>query len=101
MSYKSNCIKEAFIIDVSASICNIIYLHISPAINCIQIICQSYKLTIMLLVTAISILKGPNTLTVQLEYINLFNLNHIGHLKQILERNCLSLASHYLIFRPN
>ena len=30
----------------------------------------------MLLVTAISILTGPNTLTVLLEYMNLFNLNH-------------------------
>ena len=35
----------------------------------------------MVLVTAISILIGPNTLTVLLEYINLFNLNHNGNYK--------------------
>ena len=55
----------------------------------------------MLLVTAISILTGPNTLTDLLEYINLFNLNHNGNVKQILGRSCLSLASHYHIFKPN
>ena len=32
----------------------------------------------MLLVTAINILTEPNTLTVLLDYINLFNLNHNG-----------------------
>ena len=32
----------------------------------------------MLLVTAISVLTEPNTLTVLLEYINLFNLIHNG-----------------------
>ena len=40
----------------------------------IIILSQSYKLTInpMLLVTVIRILTGPDTLTVLLEYINLF-----------------------------
>ena len=32
---------------------NVIYLHTSPAINCMQTLCQSYKLTISLaIVTA-------------------------------------------------
>ena len=40
----------------------------------------------MLLVTAINILTGPNMLTVLLEYINLFNLNHNGkiHIREEL-----------------
>ena len=32
-----------------------------------------------------------------IQYINLFDLNHNGNIKQILGRSCLSLASHYLI----
>ena len=38
----------------------------------------------MLIVTAISILTIPNTLTVLLEYISLFNLNHNGNIKKNL-----------------
>ena len=53
----------------------------------------------MLLVTAISILTEPNTLTVLLEYIN---LNHNGNIKQIIIwKELLSLTSYYLIFKPN
>ena len=36
---------------------------------------------------------GPNTLTVLSEYINLFNLNHNGNIKQKLGKSCLSLVS--------
>ena len=50
----------------------------------------------MLLATAVSMLKGPNTLIALLEYIDLFNLNHNRDIKQILWRSCLSLASYYL-----
>ena len=35
----------------------------------------------LLLVTAISILTEPNTLTVLLEYIKHFDLNHNGNIK--------------------
>ena len=34
----------------------------------------------MLLITAINILTGPNTLTVLLEYITSFNLTHNGNI---------------------
>ena len=37
----------------------------------------------MVLVTAISIVTGPNKLTVLLEYIVLFNLNRHGNIKEI------------------
>ena len=52
----------------------------------------------MLLVTVVSILTGSNMFTVLLEYINVFN--HNGNIKQVLGRGCLSLASHYHIFKP-
>ena len=45
----------------------------------------------MLLVTAINILTGPNMLTVLLEYINLFNFNHNGNIKQIRIREELPI----------
>ena len=45
----------------------------------------------MLLVTAINILTGPHTLTVLLEYINFFNLNHNGNTRQILGRRLVIL----------
>ena len=48
-----------------------------------HLIYKSHNLT-MLLVTTTIILTGPNKLTVLLEYINLFNLNHNGNLKQII-----------------
>ena len=54
----------------------------------------------MLLVTVVSIVTGPNMFTVLLEYINVFNLNHNGNIKQVLERGYLSLAAHYHIFKP-
>ena len=39
----------------------------------------------LLIVTAISILTGPNnTLTVLLEYIKHFDLNHTGNIKKII-----------------
>ena len=41
----------------------------------------------MSIVTAISILTGPNTFTVLLEYIN---LNYNGDIEQILGKSCAS-----------
>ena len=57
----------------------------------------------MLLVTAISILTGPNTLIVLLEYINLSQSQSQWHCKANIreELPILALASCYLIFKPN
>ena len=67
-------------------------------------ITQSYKLNYInpiLLVTVVNIITGPiHWQAVLLEYIDLFNLNHNGNIKQIFGRSSLSLASHYLIFKP-
>ena len=54
----------------------------------------------MLLVTVVSILTGPNTLTVLLEYTNLFNLNHNGkaNIRAMLIILDLTLPH---IFKPN
>ena len=54
----------------------------------------NHNLTIcsMLLVTVRSILTGPNKLTVLLQYINAFQPNCNGNVKQILGRSCLSMA---------
>ena len=46
----------------------------------------------LLLVSAISILTEPNTLTVLLEYSKHFDLNPNGNIKQMLGRKSLSIA---------
>ena len=50
----------------------------------------------MHLVTAISILTGPNTLTVLLECINLFNLNQNSNINTWKELPILGLTLLYI-----
>ena len=55
----------------------------------------------MLIITSKKILTTTNTLTVLLDYVDLFNLNCSGNTKQIFGMSCLSLALNYFIFKPS
>ena len=55
----------------------------------------------MFLVTAISILTRPNTVTALLEYINLFQSKSQWQYESNNWRSSLSLASRYLTYKPN